>query len=77
MKKTKELWQKANNYFSEILTMKKITIIVLMITIILLIPLLIVSFYIHPSADDFDYGIYTIGAINHGIGNVFVGITLL
>ena len=45
-----------------------------MITIILLIQLLRVSFYIHPSADDFDYGIYTIGAINHGIGNVFVGV---
>jgi len=74
MKKTKELWKKLNNNFAEILTVKKITIIVLLITIILLIPLLGVSFYIHPSADDFDYGVYTIGAINKGIGNVFVGV---
>lgn len=74
MRKLNKLWEKVNLKFATFLTTKNITIFVLLISIILLLPVFRVAFYIHPSADDYDYGVYTIGALDKGIGNLIIGV---
>ena len=54
---------------------KTILFILILFTIIMLIPIIHISFYTHPSADDFNYGIYTINKINtEGIMGIISGI---
>ena len=74
MKKRNSTWEEFNLKIASLFTIKNIVILVLMISLILLIPILRLSFYTHPSADDYSYGIYTIGSLEKGIGNFLIGI---
>lgn len=62
------------NKLNKITTKKNFTIAVIVISILLMIPILWVSFYTTPSADDFGYGKYTINVLQtKGIIELFRG----
>lgn len=63
MKKQLENYNKIMNKLNNLVTKKNILIALVLLTIILLVPILWVSFYTHPSADDFSYGLNTINVI--------------
>ena len=64
MEKINFMIQQIINFFNKIITKKTICFFMIIATIILLIPILRLSFYTFPSADDFDYGIKTINQNN-------------
>lgn len=62
--KLEKTYEQFLKWANKLVTKKNILIVTIIITIALLIPILWVSFYTHPSADDFSYGINTINVIN-------------
>lgn len=63
MKKKLENYNKMIEKLNCIVTKKNMLIVLIVLTIVLLFPILRVSFYTHPSADDFNYGVNTINII--------------
>lgn len=69
-----KVYNKIINKLNKFITLKNILLVIIIITILLMIPILRVSFYTHPSADDYSYGINTANVIkNEGIMEVFKG----
>jgi len=63
-----------NKNLNKLITKKNIFILSIILTIIFLVPVLWVSFYTHPSADDFNYGVNTINVIkDEGLLGVAAG----
>ncbi len=66
--------KKWNQALNKLITKKNVLIITILITILLLVPVLWVSFYTVPSADDFSYGKETMNVLQtEGIGKVVTG----
>lgn len=62
----KETTTKLINRINSFFTKRSILIMTIILAIIILIPIIWVSFYTHPSADDFNYGVNTINKIETG-----------
>lgn len=66
---------KNNLFIQKVMSKKTLVVISILILIVSLIPLLWISFYNVPSADDFNYSVYTMNVLNHqGIGSFLSGI---
>lgn len=66
---------KNNSVIQKIISKKTLALIFVLILIVSLFPLLCLSFYNVPSADDFNYSVYTMNVLSHqGIGAFLSGI---
>lgn len=66
----KNITQKLNSLFNK----KNILLMVILLSVILLIPIIWTSFYTHPSADDYNYGVNTINQLHKsGVAGILKG----